>query len=253
MDNQILKLLGREDYAPANIPELLNQLGWSRPRQQELQRELRRLELAGQVARVKGNRYILPREADLIPGRIRMNRAGKGFLQPDDPAIKEIAIPENATFTALHEDHVLVRRDRPESKNTGTVIRVLKRHRTKIVGTLQKSSRFLFVVPDDPRMPHDIYVPEPRDVGRPAQVGDKVVVELREWESRNANPEGEIIEVLGAPDEEGVDMLSVLRQYNLPLHFPKNRAGRSAGGRQPGDAARPGRARRLPAPSGRDD
>ena len=70
-------------------------------------------------------------------------------------------------------------------------------------------------------MPHDIYVPEPRDVGRLAQIGDKVVVDLREWESRNANPEGEIIEVLGAPDEEGVDMLSVLRQYDLPLHFPK--------------------------------
>jgi ribonuclease R len=52
-------------------------------------------------------------------------------------------------------------------------------------------------------------------------VGDKVVVELREWESRHTNPEGEIIEVLGAPDAEGVDMLSVLRQYDLPLHFPK--------------------------------
>jgi ribonuclease R len=222
MENQILKLLGEGDYAPANVPELLHQLGWSRNRQQELQRELRRLELAGRIARIKGNRYILPQEADLIPGRIRINRAGKGFLQPDDAAIKEIAIPENATLTALHEDHVLVRRDRPESKNTGTVIRVLKRHRTKIVGTLQKGSRFLYVVPDDPRIPHDIYVPEPRDVGRPAYIGDKVVVDLREWESRNANPEGEIVEVLGAPDEEGVDMLSVLRQYNLPLHFPKN-------------------------------
>jgi ribonuclease R len=222
MENQILKLLGGDDYAPANVPELLHLLGWSRNRQQELQRELRRLELAGRIARIKGNRYILPQEADLIPGRIRINRAGKGFLQPDDAAIKEIAIPENATLTALHEDHVLVRRDRPESKNTGTVIRVLKRHRTKIVGTLQKGRQFLYVVPDDPRIPHDVYVPEPRDVGRPAQIGDKVVVDLREWESRNANPEGEIIEVLGAPDEEGVDMLSVLRQYNLPLHFPKN-------------------------------
>lgn len=222
MENQILKLLGGDDYAPANVPELLHQLGWSRNRQQELQRELRRLEQVGRIARIKGNRYILPQEADLIPGRIRINRAGKGFLQPDDSAIKEIAIPENATLTALHEDHVLVRRDRPEHKNTGTVIRVLKRHRTKIVGTLQKGHRFLYVVPDDPRIPHDIYVPEPRDVGRPAHIGDKVVVDLREWESRNANPEGEIIEVLGAPDEEGVDMLSVLRQYNLPLHFPKN-------------------------------
>ena len=221
MENQILKLLGRNDYVPANVPELLQRLGWARNRQQELQRELQRLELAGRIARVKGNCYILPRQADLIPGRIRINRAGKGFLQPDDPAIREIAIPENATFTALHEDHVLVRRDRPETKNTGTVIRVLKRHRTKIVGTLQRSTRFLYVVPDDPRMQHDVYVPEPRDLGRPAQVGDKVVVELREWESRNANPEGEIIEVLGPPDAEGVDMLSVLRQYNLPLHFPK--------------------------------
>ena len=221
MENQILKQLGLCDYAPANVPELLHQLGLAPNRQQELQHELRELETAGRIARIKGNRYILPGEADLIPGRIRMNRAGKGFLQPDDAMLKEIAIPENATLTALHEDHVLVRRDRPESKNTGTVIRVLKRHRTKIVGTFQKSSRFLYVVPDDPRMPHDIYVPEPRDVGRPPQIGDKVVVELREWESRNANPEGEIIEVLGAPDEEGVDMLSVLRQYDLPLHFPK--------------------------------
>ena len=221
MENQILKLLGRNDYVPANVPELLQLLGWARNRQQELQRELHRLEQAGRIARVKGNCYILPRQADLIPGRIRINRAGTGFLQPDDPAIREITIPENATFTALHEDHVLVRRDRPESKNTGTVIRVLKRHRTKIVGTLQRSTRFLYVVPDDPRMQHDVYVPEPRDLGRSAEVGDKVVVELHEWESRNANPEGEIIEVLGPPDAEGVDMLSVLRQYNLPLHFPK--------------------------------
>jgi ribonuclease R len=222
MENEILKLLAGADYVPANVPELLHQLGWAVRRQQELQRELRKLERSGRIACIKGNRYILPQEADLIPGRIRINRAGKGFLQPDDSTIKEIAIPENATLTALHEDHVLVRRDRPEHKNTGTVIRVLKRHRTKIVGTFQKGRQFLYVVPDDPRIPHDIYVPEPRDVGRPAHIGDKVVVELREWESRNANPDGEIIEVLGAPDEEGVDMLSVLRQYNLPLHFPKN-------------------------------
>ena len=75
---------------------------------------------------------------------------------------------------------------------------------------------------------------EPRDVGRPAHVGDKVVVELREWESRHTNPEGEIIEVLGSPDEEGVDMLSVLRQYNLPLHFPESRAAGGARHRRDG-------------------
>jgi len=229
MEEQILTLLGQEDYAPSNVPELLRQLRLSPNRQQELQRVIRGLEQSGQVTRTKGNRYIKSREADLIPGRIQINRQGKGFLVPDDAGLTEIMIPENATSTALHGDRVLVRRDvrsrglRPERavQETGSVIRILERKRSQIVGTLQRGRQFLYVIPDDPRMPHDIYVPEPRDVGRPAHVGDKVVVELQEWKSRHTNPEGEIIEVLGAPDEEGVDMLSVLRQYDLPLHFPK--------------------------------
>ncbi|MEI9962571.1 MAG: VacB/RNase II family 3'-5' exoribonuclease [Limisphaerales bacterium] len=207
--------------------ELLRLLRLPPNRQQELQAALQKLEQSGSAARIKGNRYVSPREADLIPGRIRMNRAGKGFLQPDDSALKEIAIPESATGTALHEDRVLVRRDvrrknfRDDEQDTGKVVRILERSRTQIVGTLQQGRHALYVIPDDPRMPHDIYVPPARDVGRPAHVGDKVVVELREWESRHTSPEGEIVEVLGAPDAEGVDMLSVLRQYNLPLHFPK--------------------------------
>ena len=229
MKDQIVRLLDQKDYVPANVPELLRLLRLPPSRQQMLQGALRELEQSGRIARIKGNRYIQPREADLIPGRIRMNRQGKGFLQPDDAGLKEIAIPEDATGTALHEDRVLVRRDvRPKGlrsgtaePDTGTVVRILERQRTRMVGTLQRGRKFLYVIPDDPRIPHDIYVPEPRDMGRPARIGDKVVVELREWESRHTNPEGEIVEVLGAPGEEGVDMLSVLRQYDLPLHFPK--------------------------------
>ncbi|HEY5232037.1 MAG TPA: ribonuclease R [Verrucomicrobiae bacterium] len=228
MKDQIIRLLAQKNYVPANVPELLLLLRLPPNRQQELQAALRQLEQSGAVARIKGNRYVSPREADLIPGRIRMNRSGKGFLQPDDSGLKEIAIAESSTGTALHEDRVLVRRDVRKNfrsgdgaQETGTVVRILERKRTQMVGTLQRGKQFLYVIPDDPRIPHDIYVSEPRDVGRPAHIGDKVVVELREWESRHANPEGEIVEVLGAPDEEGVDMLSVLRQYDLPLHFPK--------------------------------
>jgi ribonuclease R len=230
MEEQILSLLGQKDYAPANVPELLRLLQLSPNRQQELQAELRKLEQTGQITRTKGNRYIKSVEADLIPGTIQINRQGKGFLRPDDSTVKEIMIPEGDTSTALHGDRVLVRRkvrprglrpDRGLEQETGSVIRILERKRSQIVGTLQRGRQFLYVIPDDPRIAHDIYVPEPRDVGRKPNIGDKVVVELLEWESRNTNPEGEVIEVLGAPDEEGVDMLSVLRQYNLPLHFPK--------------------------------
>ncbi len=229
MEEAILRLLGRKDYTPGNVPQLLSALGLKPNQQQELQRSLRELERSGQITRTKGNRYIKSVEADLVAGTIRMNRQGKGFLQPDEPGFREIIVPESATGTALHGDRVLVRRDvKPvglrhprEQTSTGEVIRILERKRSQMVGTLQQGKQFLYVVPDDPRIPHDIYVPSPRDLGRPARTGDKVVVELREWESRHTNPEGEIIEVLGPPDEEGVDMLSVLRQYQLPLHFPK--------------------------------
>ncbi len=229
MEEQILTLLGQKSYTPLNIPELLAALKLPANRQQTLQEDLRRLEQKGRIARIKGNRYIIPIEADLIPGVLRINRAGKGFLQPDDPGLKEIVVPESATSTALHEDRVLVRLDvKPQGRRTnvdepssGMVIRILERRRTKIVGLLQQSRNFLYVIPDDPRISQDIYVTEPRDVGRPARIGDKVVVELREWTSRHLNPEGEVIEVLGPPDAEGVDMLSVIRQYGLELHFPK--------------------------------
>ena len=229
MEDKILELLSRPGYAPMNPAELARRLGLAR-QQKELEQLLSRLERAGRIVRIKkGNRYALPLEADLVPGRIRMNRQGNGLLQPDDPKLPVMHIPHDATATAMHGDHVLVRRDvRPRvvrrgrpAEVTGRVVRILESARTQVVGTLQRGKQFLYVIPDDPRIPQDIIVPPPRDVGRPARVGDKVVAELREWKSRHVNPEGEIIEVLGPPDAEGVDMLSILRQYNLPLHFPK--------------------------------
>src|ERR1700690_1428254 len=122
MKDQVIRLLGQKDYVPLNVPELLRQLRQPPHRQQELQAVLKKLEQSGRIARIKGNRYIQPREADLIAGRIRMNRRGKGFLQPDDAGLKEIAIPEGATGTAVHEDRVLVRRDvRPKGLRAGAV------------------------------------------------------------------------------------------------------------------------------------
>jgi ribonuclease R len=254
MEERIVKLLGRRDYKPSNAGELLRRLGLPSDQEPALQQTLAGLEKAGQIVRTKANRYIQSREADLVPGVIRINRQGRGYLQPDDHALQEIVVPESATSTALHGDRVLVRRDvggRPPGppdrsgrraragEITGAIVRILERKRTQIVGTLQKGRQFLFVIPDDPRIPHDIYVPAPQDVGKQANVGDKVVVELRDWQSRHTNPEGEIIEVLGPPDHEGVDMLSVLRHYDLPLHFPKNVLVEANAIAAPGGAAEP--------------
>ena len=181
MEESILRLLGRKDYTPSDFREILGRLGLRPESQTPLQQALRSLERTGQIVRTKGNRYIQSREADLVPGIIRVNRQGKGFLDPDDSALPEIMVPESATGTALNGDRVLVRRQVARGKDevTGAVVRILQRKHSQIVGTLQRSKQFLFVIPDDPRIPHDIYVLPPRDTGRPANIGDKVVVDVR--------------------------------------------------------------------------
>jgi len=229
MESKILNLLSRPGYTPVDAEGILARLKLPAAQLPQVRHILERLERNGQIARIKkGTCYALPLDADLVSGRIRMNRQGVGFLQPDDPRLPAIRIPQDATATAMHGDKVLVRRDvlpraggRNPDEGSGRVVRVLEKARVQLVGTLQRGKQFLFVIPDDPRITQDILVPPPTDTGRPANPGDKVVVELKDWIHRHASPEGEIIEVLGAPDAEGVDMLSVIRNYNLPLHFPK--------------------------------
>ncbi len=223
----ILRQLARQDYRPANAEVLAKLLAVPGPEQGSFHAALTSLEKEGRILRNKSNRYIEAEEADLVPGVIQITRQGRGFVLPDARGLKEIAIPAHATSTAMHGDHVLVRRDVPpgsldrSESPTGAVVRLLERKRSRVVGTLARGKRFLHVVPDDPRMQHHIIVPPPKDVGRPAHEGDKVVVEILAWQDRHSSPEGEIVEVLGAPDAEGVDMLSVLRQYDLPLSFPR--------------------------------
>ena len=170
-------------------------------------------------------------------------------------------IPESDTSTALHgiassfATKVRPRGLRPDrglEQETGSVIRILERKRSQIVGTLQRGRQFLYVIPDDPRIAHDIYVLElatwaasPTSVTRSwssCSNGLRVTTILKAKSSR----------CFGAPDEEGVDMLSVLRQYNLPLHSPNPFSPKPAPSVQR-LVARAGRARRLSLPSGHHD
>jgi len=92
MDKKLLRLLGSEDYIPSNVPELLSQLGMKPNQQQVLQSLLKSLEKQGKIVRTKGNRYIVAKEADLVPGVIQITRGGRGFVQPDEAGITEISI-----------------------------------------------------------------------------------------------------------------------------------------------------------------
>jgi ribonuclease R len=230
---QILGLLARKDYRPLNKIDIARKLGLAGTDRVALRKSLRELERTGEIARIRKNRYVLPAEADLVTGKLSIHQAGYGFLAPETPSQPDIFIAAENIGTAMHGDRVVARisRDKPygriKGRREGRVIRILERAHDTIVGTLQRSRNFYYVIPDDPRIVHDVYVGQvstlPLATRKVApRVGDKVVVRLEAWESRHVNPEGEIIEVLGPASAPGIDMLSIVRKYHLPTEFPRD-------------------------------
>src|SRR6266481_6426219 len=225
---KIRALLARKDYRPLDKIDIAHKLGLTGGERVRLRKILRELERSGEIARIRKNRYVLPAEADLVMGTLSIHQAGYGFLISEKPGEPDIFVAAENTGTAMHGDRVVVRitRDQPyartKGRQEGRVIRILERAHDTIVGTLQHSRNFHYVVPDDPRIVHDVYVRpvKHRRSQTAATVGDKVVVRLDPWESRHVNPEGDIIEILGPASAPGVDMLSIIRKYHLPTEFP---------------------------------
>ncbi|MGE5207736.1 MAG: ribonuclease R, partial [Alphaproteobacteria bacterium] len=227
---QILALLSRKAYRPLNAVEIARKIGASGGTRIALRKTLRELERAGQIARIRKDRYILPGEADLVTGKLSIHPVGYGFLIPENNTGPDLYISAENIGTAMHGDRVVARilrempSNRTKARREARVIRILERAHDTIVGTLQRSRNFYYVVPDDPRFVHDIYVRPGADRREraPGTVGDKVVVELGPWESRHVNPEGEVVEVLGPASAPGVDMLSIIRKYHLPTEFSRD-------------------------------
>ncbi len=227
---QILALLVSPNYRPLDKRELAKALGRKSGVRMGLNQALRELERSGEIARIRKNRYVLPAEADLVTGTLSIHQAGYGFLTTEKPGDADIFVAAENTGTAMHGDRVVARitRDaayaRTKGRREGRVIRILERAHDTIVGTLQHSRNFYYVVPDDPRIVHDVYVQVPPRAALPKVPtrGDKVVVRLEAWESRHVNPEGDIIELLGPASAPGVDMLSIIRKYHLPTDFPRH-------------------------------
>jgi ribonuclease R len=228
---QILRALSAPKYRPLDKDELAKVLGRKSGIRMGLNEVLRQMEQTGEIARIRKNRYVLPAEADLVTGTLHVHQSGFAFLPREKPGEQDLYISAENTGTAMHGDKVVARitrddryaRAKGRDRAEGRIIRILERAHDSIVGTLEQSKNFFYVVPDDPRIVHNVYVQVPPQPPLPKipQRGDKVVVRLEPWESRHVNPEGQIIEVLGPSSAPGVDMLSIIRKYHLPTEFPK--------------------------------
>src|SRR6184192_1588053 len=164
IQEQILALLVSPNYRPLDKRELAKALGRKSGVRMGLNQALRELERAGQIARIRKNRYVLPAEADLVAGKLSIHQAGYGFLTPETPGETDVFIAAENIGTAMHGDRVVARisrdapHDRIKGRREGRIIRILERAHDTIVGTLQRSRNFYYVVPDDPRFVHDVYV-----------------------------------------------------------------------------------------------
>jgi ribonuclease R len=225
---EVLRLLGSEDYRPMDKVELSKQLNWPSERRADLRKLLTELEQEGEITCIRKDRYVLPQAADLVTGTLQVHQNGHAHLLNEKAGAKDIFISGPNLGTAMHGDKVVAklihegRSQRRESdRQEGRVVRILNRAHSSIVGTLQRSKQFFYVIPDDSRLTHNVYVqPSSANLPREPHVGDKVVVKLDPWESRELNPEGQIVEVLGPASAPGVDMLSIIRKHHLATKFP---------------------------------
>ncbi len=243
---QLLKLFSAKDYVPMRREEIIAVLKLTPENTKKAHRLFDKMLESGEIARLKKDRLCIPEDADLVSGRILFRQSGAATLIPDNqpgmPVSEGYPVSAEDTGVAMHGDQVLARKiekprrpfrgraprgGRPPQQDSNEkpgvrVIRILKRARETIPGTLEQGRHASFVIPDDPRIIQDILVPDPANSGiRPIpKKGDKVVVKLLEWRQRHLNPEGEIVEVLGRTHEPDAEFKAILYKYNLDPQFP---------------------------------
>ncbi|MES2261038.1 MAG: ribonuclease R [Pseudomonadota bacterium] len=207
----------RSAKAPLDLRALALSLKVKSESQAVLTRRLNAMERDGQIISDGAGFYVLADLSGFIAGRVSSHRDGFGFVIPDEPG-DDLFLSEKEMQKVLHGDRVLAkvvgvdRRGRPE----GTIVEVVQRANTHIIGRLLKENGAWVVAPEDKRIGQDIIVEGP--VGK-AKADQIVSVELTEQPSRFKQPVGKIVEVLGALDDPGMEIEIAVRKFGVPHIF----------------------------------
>jgi len=164
-------------------------------------------------------KFKLKTQGAYITGKVDLTAKGSAYIVSTEIE-KDVFVAAKNLNHALHDDlvkvYVYARRDRNHVE--GEVVEILKRKRELFVGVIQVSQHFAFLIPDRNQMPFDIFIP--LNKLNKAQTGDKAIAKITEWPDDQKNPIGEIIEVLGKPGENEVEMHAILAEFGLPYVFP---------------------------------
>lgn len=258
-DRELVARISRSPGGKAGYKQLVRELGLGGGRERRLLLEqLARLTVRGQLVQLDREQWALPRAAqareNLVAGRLDLHRDGYGFVRPNSrqEVDTDIFIPPSEINGAMQGDQVLVEVEppKPDGRRQGRVVRVVERRNSTVVGAFHFSRAREWsgetayppgwhrVVPFDERMtqpiliPPDAPLPAPREVQSAHRViggeavehesleGLVVDVEITRWPTPTRPPMGRVVEVLGSPDDFGVDVEMMIRKHQLPRIFP---------------------------------
>ncbi len=216
----ILELMEDEFYVPMKEKELAVMLQVSKEDRNELNRLLNELLAEGKISITKKGKFIRAKHSDkLLEGTFISHPKGFGFVEIEGRE-EDLYIPESCVNGAFHKDKVRVAllAGQKGKRQEAQVLEILERSIKQIVGIFDKSNKnYGFVIPDNAKIGEDIFVPTERSKG--AVSGHKVVCEITSYGKDRRKPEGKITEILGHVNDPGVDIMSIVRGYELPMEF----------------------------------
>ena len=216
----LLTLMKDPTYVPMKLKELAMLLGVPKEQRKDLEEVLNELVASGKVGISKKGKYARS-EVFAQTGIFSAHHRGFGFVTIEGRD-GDLFVPPDDTGDAMDRDtvQVIIDENGRGGRAEARVLKVLKHANETLIGTFEKNKSFGFVIPDNPRITMDIFIPQGKENG--AVSGHKVVVKLDTYATRNKNPEGHVQEILGHINDPGVDILSIVRAYGLPEEFPED-------------------------------
>ncbi len=219
LTERVSDLLQAQPFRKYKAKEIARLLKLAANEYASLRTTLRALVRTGQLLKFDKNRYGVGRAAAEVIGKLFVKAQGYGFVVPDEG--EDVFVSQKNMGLALHKDTVRVRLFAKSKGKTreGQIVEIIQRARKSIVGVFRTGRRYSYVIPDELKIQRDIVIGKGDEAG--AIDGQKVVVEIDAWEHEAVNPFGHVVKVLGFPDDQGVDILSIIHGFELPTFFPK--------------------------------
>ena len=216
---RILDLFAKRPSTRLTPLEILRRAGFSRDELQLVVNSLRDLTREGRLVRLKKNHYALPDSQNLLTGKIQAHPDGFGFLIPDYKDAEDLYLSRREMRRVMHGDRVMVRVDRKKRGGVEAhVVQIIERAQKRLIGTYDELDGKGYLIPMDPRVAAAIPL---RQSGATPEKGKVIAVEISRYGTALSGPQGELVQVMGDPDDPEVQVQSIVFRYGLAASFPE--------------------------------